>query len=159
MWGCKPLNLELIRTNLRYGEVSLKKMGELIPVYVPGCKYSPVVPETRIWAWEQGTSRSIPEYVYFAYGSILICDWSSDRHEIDMCHHREMDAFYGGLLNPSYGQVLALIHDVRQRGDPGDQQLLDQLESIKQGWEQNFQNTAGLDFGPVWVEKIEDLFS
>jgi hypothetical protein len=139
--------------------MSLKSMGELIPIYVPGCKYAPAVPETRVWAWEQGKNRSIPEYVYFAYGSILIDDWASDRHEVNTVHHREMDFFYGSLLNSGYGNVLTLIHDVRQRGDPGDESLLATLEAIKQGWEQNFLNIAGLDMSPVWVDKIEDLFN
>jgi hypothetical protein len=133
-------------------------MGQLIKVLVPNCKYKPFVPETRVWEWEKGQSRSVPKYVYYAYAAILVDDWASDRHEVDHIHIPEVDEFYAGLLHPGFGEVMKTEHLIRQSGDPGQLALLDNIMAIRDGWENHFKDMLGLNFSHVWVEKLEDLF-
>lgn len=154
----KPLNLEHIRTNLGNNDVTHEQMGRYIKWYVPSCKYHPYVPETRVWEWEKGNSRSIPKYVFYAYGALLVDDWAEDRHEVDAKHIPEVDEFYAGLLHPGFGEVMKTEHQIRLSCDPGKLALLDNILAIRAGWEDLYKMMLGLDMRHVWVEKLEDLF-
>lgn len=153
---CKPINLQTIRLSLRDG-MSLRSMGELIPSYVRACPYT-VIAENRIQDWELGR-RSVPEYVYYAYAAIATDDWACDRHEAPTVDHMDIDYRYGSMLNPCFGALLKLEHQVQQSADPILLQILPDLAMQRQGWKRHFKDLLGVDMEHVWVERLEDLFA
>ena len=149
---CRPLNLERIRKSLRDGNVTLKKMGALIPLYDPSCPYDIIV-ESRVQDWELGR-RSVPEYVYCAYAAIVVDDWSRDRREASLSDHIDIDYRYGSMLDLGFAELLRLEHQVAQSSDPGLLAIVPRLASQRNCWQQHFKALFGLDICLVWIEKL-----
>jgi len=145
---CRPLDLEGIRRGLRDGNVTLKKMGVLIPHYNPSCPYHVIV-ESRVQDWELGR-RSVPEYVFCAYAAVVVDDWSRDREEASLADIVDIDYRYGSMLDPGFGELLKLEHQVALSSDPALVAIVPMLASQRNRWKEHFEDLFKLDIGRVW---------
>jgi len=146
---CKPLHLEHVRRSLRDGNVTLKKMGILVPTYVPQCEYMQIQ-ESRIQDWEFGR-RSVPEYVFYAYAAIAIDDWAGDRHVAPESSHMKIDFRYGSMFTPGFGELLKLEHLAMRSADSELKVILPNLALQVKSWKQYFKDILGVDMEKVWA--------
>ena len=120
-----PVDIRHIRQSLNLKQ---KDMGWLIAVnsYPLGSG----VPETRVAEWEMGW-RPIPDYVFTAVARVLLNYWSDDRHKTPQGRQREVDVYYGKVLNQTLGEMFKLEQQLANSRDPQKRKLLGKARNIR----------------------------
>lgn len=104
-------------------------MGRKIAAYSQGID-STSIPETRIAEWEKGW-RPVPDYVFTSAVKILLDTWSDDRHLTPEVRQREVDAYYGSVLNHSLGKMFNLERQLELSRNPGHRKLIKKMRDVR----------------------------
>lgn len=119
----KPIDIREIRKKLG---LSMCRMGQQIAFY----GRVPSIPETRVNEWEFGF-RPVPDYVYTAVSHVLLDYWSDDRHKTPTDKQREVDIFYGTLLNQPLGELFKLELGLTRSRSPKLRHLAQQVRKAR----------------------------
>jgi transcriptional regulator with XRE-family HTH domain len=121
-----PLDIRRIRQALG---LSQKEMGVRISLLSQGVKFTPI-PETRIAEWEKGW-RPVPDYVFITAAKILLNSWSNDRHLTPETRQRDVDAYYGKVLNVPLGEMFRLEQQLALSRNPNQRKLVKKARHVR----------------------------
>ena len=98
-----PVNIREIRQKVG---LTTQQMADRITAITQQRHYTHI-PQTRISEWEMG-HRAVPDYVFTASAYVLLDSWSDDRHMTPPDRQREVDIYYGSVLNKPLGELFKL---------------------------------------------------